>query len=111
MSDIGKHIEFLRLKHGFKSQRQLAIKTNISPATLSRIEKGLQKPNPETLKSIADHLPSTTYQELMFLAGYPTTGEDQKEIIEWKERALNAESEVNRLNGLINKLVKERENK
>lgn len=109
MTDIGKHIELLRIKHGFKSQRQLAIKTNISSATLSRILAGLQIPNPETLKSIADHLPSTTYQELMRLSGYPTTGEDQKEIIEWKERAIKAESEVSRLNGLINKLIKERD--
>jgi transcriptional regulator with XRE-family HTH domain len=108
MTKVGKHIEIFRIKHGFKSQRQFAIKTNISSATLSRIEAGLQKPNLETLKSIADHLPSTTYQELMHLAGYPTTGENQKEIIAWKERAIKAESEVERLNGLINKLIKER---
>lgn len=109
MTDIGKHIKFLRIKHGFKSQRQLAIKTNISAATLSRIEKGFQKPNPETLMALSECLPSTTYQELMQLAGYPTNGESQKEIIIWKKRALKAETEVDRLNGLINKLIQERD--
>jgi transcriptional regulator with XRE-family HTH domain len=111
MTNIGKKIELLRIKHGFKSQRQLALKSNISSATLSRIESGLQNPNPETLMALSECLPSTTYQELMHLAGYPTNGESQDEIIIWKERAIKAEMELIRLNGLIDLLIKERDNK
>jgi len=58
-----------RERSGYKSQRALAIRAGISPATLSRIEAGAQKPTPETLKSISRFLRDVTYEELLEKAG------------------------------------------
>jgi len=68
--DIGKFIAYHRVKSGFKSQRQLAEKTGISSATISRIEAGIQRPNAETLKVLAQHLHTTSLVELMVVCGY-----------------------------------------
>lgn len=63
---IAKH----RILSGFRSQRQLAEKTGISSATISRIEAEVQKPLPETLQVLAKHLHSTSLVELMVVCGY-----------------------------------------
>ncbi len=63
---IAKH----RRLSGFKSQRQLADKTGISSATISRIEANVQKPNPDTLKVLAQYLHTTSLVELMVVCGY-----------------------------------------
>ncbi|MBU8567601.1 helix-turn-helix transcriptional regulator [Virgibacillus pantothenticus] len=68
--DIGKFIAEHRKESGFKSQRQLAEKSGISAATISRIESNTQRPNPETLKTLSRYLKTTSYQELMIIAGY-----------------------------------------
>lgn len=68
--EIGAFIEKHRKASGYNSQRQLAEKTGISSATISRIEAGVQKPNPDTLKVLSKHLSSTSYVELMVVAGY-----------------------------------------
>lgn len=60
----------LRERSGYKSQRGLADAAGISPATLSRIESGLQKPTPDTLMALWRHLKDTTYEQLMEAAGY-----------------------------------------
>lgn len=70
MSSFGDYLKELRKKHGFKTQKQLADISGISQTTLSRIEAGLQKPQPDTLKILAQHLSPTTYGELMDRAGY-----------------------------------------
>lgn len=70
MVKYGEFIKYHRQASGFKSQRQLAEKTGISSATISRIESEIQKPNPETLKELANYLKSTTFVELMVVCGY-----------------------------------------
>ncbi|HEU4962266.1 MAG TPA: helix-turn-helix transcriptional regulator [Bacilli bacterium] len=67
---IGDTLAKLRERSGFKSQRQLAMEAGISPATLSRIEAGTQKPQPETLKTLSKYLRDTSYEDLMKMAGY-----------------------------------------
>lgn len=67
---FGKFLKQLRIYHGYRTQKQLADKSGISQTTLSRIEAGLQKPFPDTLKILAQYLPSHTYGELMAKAGY-----------------------------------------
>lgn len=66
----GAFIKHHRKSSGFKSQRQLADKTGISSATLSRIEAEVQKPMPETLQILAKHLHTTSLVELMVMCGY-----------------------------------------
>jgi transcriptional regulator with XRE-family HTH domain len=66
---FGVYLAKLREKSGYKSQRSLAIDAGISPATLSRIESGTQKPTPETLKSLSRFLREVTYEELLEKAG------------------------------------------
>lgn len=77
-SGFGKFIEHHRVASGFKSQRQLAAKTGISSATISRIEAEIQKPEPETLKILAKHLHTTSLVELMVVCGYW----DEEELLE-----------------------------
>lgn len=67
---IGDLIRSERIKNGFQTQKMFADKTGVSPATLSRIEKNTQKPNPETLMLFSKHLTSVTYADLMKTAGY-----------------------------------------
>lgn len=68
--EFGVYLSQLREKSGYKSQRQFAIKTGISSATLSRIESGIQRPLPETLEVLAKYLVDVDYNELMKAAGY-----------------------------------------
>lgn len=84
--EISKFIEEHRKLSGYKSQRQLAEKSGISSATISRIEAGIQKPNPETLKELAKFLQSTSIVELMVVAGY------------WDEEDLLEPLDKNKLN-------------
>ncbi|MCR8844076.1 helix-turn-helix domain-containing protein [Paenibacillus sp. SC116] len=65
--DILKH---LRKDSGFKTQKQLSESSGISQTTLSRIEAGIQKPMPDTLKMLAKYLQTSTYEQLMEKAGY-----------------------------------------
>ncbi len=66
---FGDYLAKMREKSGYKSQRSLAIDAGISPATLSRIESGIQKPTPETLKALSRFLRDVTYEELLEKAG------------------------------------------
>lgn len=68
--EFGKFIAEIRSNSGYKSQRQLSLVSGISTATLSRIEAGIQKPIPDTLKILSNHLRGITYEELMSKAGY-----------------------------------------
>jgi repressor LexA len=67
--EFGIYLAKLRERRGYKSQRQLALDAGISPATLSRIEAGIQKPQPDTLRLISPYL-HVSYEELMEKAGY-----------------------------------------
>lgn len=70
----------LREKHGYKSQRQLALAVGISPATVSRLESGQQKSEPETIAKIAKVIGH--FDNLMIAAGYIEKPETTDEAIE-----------------------------
>jgi transcriptional regulator with XRE-family HTH domain len=66
---FGEYIKKLR-KDCKLSQRDLAEKSGISNAEISRIESGERKnPAPAILKAIAPHI-GVTYEELLQMAGY-----------------------------------------
>lgn len=67
---IGEFIKNHRTLSGFKSQRELSRATNVSPATISRIEKGIQKPEVRTLRDLSKSLSTTSFKELMIISGY-----------------------------------------
>lgn len=78
MDGYGEFIKKHRLASGYKSRRQLAEKSGISAATISRIEREIQKPETRTLKNLAPYLESTSYVELMVVCGYW----DEEELLE-----------------------------
>jgi transcriptional regulator with XRE-family HTH domain len=58
----------------FRSQRQFALAIEMEPTYLNRIIKGnVQRPDPETLRKMADKL-DRPYAELLEAAGYPPIG-------------------------------------
>ncbi len=67
--DFGIWFSKLREESGFESQRQLALKSGVSPTTISRIESGIQKAEPKTLQKLALYL-KISFEELMQKAGY-----------------------------------------
>lgn len=67
---FGIYLKAIRINDGFKTQKQLSDVSRISQTTLSRIEGGSQKPQPETLLLLSKYLKSVTYGELMEKAGY-----------------------------------------
>lgn len=68
--NFGDFLKDLRVRCGFKTQKQLAGASGVSQTTLSRIEGGSQRPQPETLRALAPHLKPYTYGQLMEQAGY-----------------------------------------
>ena len=66
---IGDIIKNLRLKAGFDSLGELFRVTDVTVATLSRIESGNQKPSPKTLEKLAPFL-NVDHETLMIAAGY-----------------------------------------
>ncbi|MBN6186359.1 helix-turn-helix transcriptional regulator [Aneurinibacillus thermoaerophilus] len=85
---FGIYFAELREKSGYRSQRQLSIASGISNGTIARIEAGTQKPQPETLKVLAQYLRGITYEELLERAGYIDSGthkENEDIESEWPE--------------------------
>ena len=67
--ELGSYLIQIRNERGY-SQRDLAEKSGVSPAEISRVESGKrQKPSPAVLRAIADTL-VISYPYLMQLAGY-----------------------------------------
>ena len=67
--DLGSYLIQVRNERGY-SQRDLAEKSGVSPAEISRVESGRrQKPSPAVLRAIAETL-VVSYPYLMQLAGY-----------------------------------------
>ncbi|UTW69894.1 hypothetical protein KHA80_03145 [Anaerobacillus sp. HL2] len=65
LKEFGRHITQLRIKSGYKANGALW-SFGIAPATLSRIESGIQEAKPPTLKKrFAPFLKDVTYEELM----------------------------------------------
>lgn len=69
MKTFGKTLTKIREKSGFSTQRQLALQSKVSPATISRIEAGIQNAEPKTLAKLAPFL-KISYEELLQMAGY-----------------------------------------
>lgn len=69
LKEFGSWLSKRRESCGYASQRQLALKSGVSPATISRIESGIQKAEPVTLARLAPYL-SISHEELMAIAGY-----------------------------------------
>lgn len=68
--NFGEFLKRLRIQYGYRTQKQLAERSGVSQTTLSRIEAGTQKPQPETLRALAPHFPPYTFADLMNRAGY-----------------------------------------
>jgi transcriptional regulator with XRE-family HTH domain len=70
LKKFGEYFAFVRKQEGYKSQRDLADKSGISNATISRIESGSNRVTPEVLRDLADCFNHVTYEQLMMSAGY-----------------------------------------
>ncbi|MBT2614099.1 MULTISPECIES: helix-turn-helix domain-containing protein [unclassified Bacillus (in: firmicutes)] len=90
----GEFIKRNRIASGFTKQVQLAEKSGITAATISRIEKEIQKPSMETLKELARFLHSTSYVELMVACGYWNEEELLEEPSKPKYPSIARESDV-----------------
>ena len=67
--NLGEYLIRIRNERGY-SQRDLAEKSGVSPAEISRVESGKrQKPSPTVLRALADTL-VISYPYLLQLAGY-----------------------------------------
>ena len=76
--DLRSYLIQIRKERGF-SQRDLAEKSGVSPAEISRVESGFrQKPSPAVLRAIAETL-VISYPFLMQLAGYMDGEENGEE--------------------------------
>ncbi|MDN5324135.1 MAG: repressor LexA [Clostridia bacterium] len=69
LKELGLWFASIREEKGFKSQRQLALASGVSPTTISRLEAGTQKPEPETLQKLAKTL-NIEPEELLLMAGF-----------------------------------------
>ena len=69
LARFGRYLVRLRELRGYKTRKDLAEDAGINPATLSRIEAGKHKVEPETLKKLAPFL-DVSYSKLMIAAGY-----------------------------------------
>lgn len=68
MSGIGEYIKSLRESKNY-SQRKLGYLSNVSNATINRIENNISFPDPDTLKKLAGPL-GTSCARLLEVAGY-----------------------------------------
>ncbi|MBY0024503.1 helix-turn-helix domain-containing protein [Paenibacillus polymyxa] len=100
---IGDIIKEKRLASGYKTKKDFADKSGISAATLTRIEKNVQLPLPNTLMQISRHLDGVTYGELMKAAGYLEGLEENHET--FLANFMNENEELdNRIYALIDKV-------
>jgi repressor LexA len=101
---IGDLIREARVNSGYKTKKEFADISGVSPATLTRIEKNTQKPFPDTLMQISRHLSNVTYGQLMKAAGYlEGMNEDHEEFI---TNFMNENSELDdKVFNLIDSLI------
>ncbi|WP_053434762.1 helix-turn-helix domain-containing protein [Sporosarcina globispora] len=85
---FGESFKQIRISSGYKSARQLAIKSGISNATVTRIENNTQKPDPQTLKTLSQHLLNVSYDELMVLTGYVNSNNSADKVLSETEQEL-----------------------
>ncbi|MDT8900039.1 helix-turn-helix domain-containing protein [Anaeroselena agilis] len=78
---VGQLFKDLRIKAGYKTQKELSVASGVSQTTLSRIEADIQKPLPNTLMALSKYL-RVSYAELMINAGYFNgMSEEKKELV------------------------------
>lgn len=73
LKEFGRYFAELRKESGFKSQRQLALKSEVSNGTIARIESGTHKATPDTLFSLCKHLKGMPYMDMLAKLGYLKT--------------------------------------
>jgi len=81
VENFGEFLKKHRIASGYKSQRRLAEKSNVSSATISRIESGKQRPELRTIQAIAPFLRTTSIEKMVMLFGESF----EKEIVIEKE--------------------------
>lgn len=69
LKKFGLWFSKMREESGYKSQRQLSLHSGVSNTTISRMESGEQKANPQTLEKLAPYL-NCTFEDLMMQSGY-----------------------------------------
>lgn len=69
LKEFGLWFSKIREESGYKSQRQLSLVSSVSNTTISRIESGEQKANPQTLEKLAPYL-ICSFEDLMIQSGY-----------------------------------------
>ena len=69
LKEFGLWFSKMREESGYNSQRQLSLVSSVSNTTISRIESGYQKANPETLEKLASYL-NCSFEDLMVRSGY-----------------------------------------
>lgn len=85
LQEFGRYLAELRVARGFETQRALAAAAGVSPATISRVEGGVQRAEPDTLARLAPVL-GEDYESLMRAAGYlpqpgPEAGGPPRQIV------------------------------
>ncbi|HJV46599.1 MAG TPA: helix-turn-helix transcriptional regulator [Bacillota bacterium] len=68
--EFGLFFAKLREASGFRTKSELADASKVAISTISRIESGTNKVQPNTLKVLAPFLKGISYDELMKKAGY-----------------------------------------
>ena len=87
-SNIGDFIKKLRNKNNM-TLTYLENKSGVSNSHISRIERGLREPSPDTLKKLSGPL-GVSYKKLLKVAGYLDNEEQDKKI----ENALSNDPEL-----------------
>lgn len=83
LKKFGEWFKEIRMTSGFNTQKELSEMSGVSRATISRIEAGIQRPDPETISDASIYLTSTTYDQLMFNAGYLKNEESITATPDW----------------------------
>jgi len=97
--------DLIKSAQGDRSQNEFALHANISSAALTRILKGERKPDPDTLRKIAEKAYNgITYKELLLATGYLDGIDDviDKDIIEQYIKVDKYEKELLRFYSMLN---------
>lgn len=92
LKEFGIYFAKLREQSGYRSQRELALKSGVSHSTVNRIEAGKHKVTPENLKTLAPYLKDVDADDLMRAMGY-LDNEESVSLNESKYYNLTAKDE------------------
>lgn len=77
--EFGFYLSKLREASGYRTKSDLAKASGLSGATISRIESGIQRANPETLKTLSQYLKGVTYEDLLGKLNYLERNEEKQD--------------------------------